>query len=133
MAGIVSWDDMAQQDLREASAERTVRREFLDLAASELRYPPSRPPDEGFAVQYDRGFAYRRALRRNGPSLADDLTADPNAVDSADQNGFRYGDYYYMYRLPTGWEVGDLGTRGRATQLVVARLLHISQMDIQLE
>lgn len=127
--GVIAWDDMAKQDLRDATDESAVRREFLDLAESELRYPPNQGTDEGFAVQYDMGFAYRRALRRETPSTATDLTADLAAVDDG---GFPYGDYFYVYRPLNEGEARAMGQRGQAARLIVKRLLHNSAMDGQL-
>ncbi|MEU5397329.1 hypothetical protein [Streptomyces tibetensis] len=128
--GIIAWSDMASRDLRDASNDPAVRFEFLDLAEKELRYPPLAGPDEGFTVQYDRGFAYRRALRRSAPARSADLRSDPDEVD---QDPFPFGDYYYVYRRPMTGETVSLGQRGQAARLHIARLLHLSQMLSQLE
>ncbi|MEV8550203.1 hypothetical protein AB0L04_10300 [Streptomyces glaucescens] len=126
---VASWDDMATQDLLDATDDPATRREFLDLAETELRYPPILNSDEGFVVQYDRGYAYRRALRRHAPSRAADLNADPAIVDG---DGFPYGDYYYVYRKVSPEEFEKLSERGETAQLLVRRLLHISAMVAQL-
>jgi hypothetical protein len=127
--GVVAWDDMAVQDLRDATIELAVRREFLDLAETELRYPPIQDADEGFLVQYDRGLAYRRALRRATPSRSVDLAGDPTGIDG---EGFPYGRYYFVYRQLAEQAVRAMGERGHAARLIVNRLLHDSQMVGQL-
>ncbi|MEH0517335.1 hypothetical protein QBC31_43015 [Streptomyces sp. B21-079] len=123
--GIIGWDPMALQDLRDAAETSTILRELLDLAETELRYPPIQSDDEGFLAQYDRGFAYRRALRRAAPSRGADSTTDPSDVDADD---FYFGDLYYVYRPAQGWESTQMGQRGEPVRLIVARLLHVSAL-----
>jgi hypothetical protein len=127
--GVVAWGDMAVQDLRDATSELAVRREFLDLAETELRYPPIRDADEGFLIEYDNRLAYRRALRRAAPSRSVDLATDPTGIDGG---GFPFGHYYYVYHPPSRKEAREMGERGRVARLIVNRLLHDSQMVGQL-
>ena len=127
--GVVAWDEMAVQDLRDATNEPAIRQEFFDIAETELRYPPVLSADEGLLVEYNHGFAYRRALRRATPSRLVDLTANPIDVDGA---GFPYGRYYFVYRPLTDREAREMGNRGQGGRLKIQRLLHDSAMVGQL-
>ena len=143
--GIIGWDPMALQDLRETSDSPAVRRAFLTLAEDELRYPLRKSThDEGYLREYNQGFAYRRALPRAAPTISVDLTTDPNDVDADDEDGsvffafqddliFPFGDWYYVYRPPRKGQVVQMGERGQAAQLIVARLLHVSELIGQLK
>ncbi|KAB1144470.1 hypothetical protein F7R91_21895 [Streptomyces luteolifulvus] len=127
---VVDWDDMAEQDLHEATDDPDVRREFMDLAETELRYPPhTQNSDEGFAVQYNRGYAYRRALRRHTPTRSADLAGDPAVIDDG---GFPYGTYLYIYRPPTKSDLERLNAANRKPKLVVRRLLHEGRLAAEL-
>lgn len=144
--GIIAWGRMALQDLREASDSQAVRHVFLARAETELRYPlPRSTHDEGHLPEPNHEFAYRRALPRSAPTVSVDLATDPNDVDAGDEDrlsffayeddldNFPFGDWYYVYRPPTEDEVVQLGERGKAARLLVARLLHVSELIGQLK
>jgi hypothetical protein len=125
--GVIAWDEMAVQDLQVAATNSTVMWELLDLPETELRYPPEQGADEGFTIQYDQGFAYRRAVRRSAPSMAADLAASPATVPSG---GFPYWDFFYLYRRLNEPEWRAMGgQRGSTARLMIVRLLKTAALE----
>lgn len=126
MPGVVSWHAIALAELEGLLAghpsavgvdQLAIYVEFMDLAEKELRYPPAaQSSDEGWVLPYDNGMARRRALRRTAPPMDADLVS----VAAVDE-GFPYGDYYYLYRQPKPGEAP-------AARLMVTNLWHVSKI-----
>ena len=122
--GVVSWHEMAVRDLRNCSNEPGVRAQLLALAERQLRHPPVQGPDEGLAAQYDRGYAYRRAVPRDAPTVDEDLAG----LLSRGQDGFPFGDYFFVYRPLTPSEAQAMAREGERASLIVMRLLRCSDL-----
>ncbi|MGW1768279.1 hypothetical protein ACWCQL_30080 [Streptomyces sp. NPDC002073] len=119
----VDWSSRADHDLAHAFPREGDRLAIKDLAEAELEYPPRLEParrmDEGFVPDH-RSLAFRRALSRQAPTLADDLKEDdPKRVDS--EEGPAPGDYLYVYRPWTDADAGGAPLWHGKPQIYITR------------